>query len=168
MIDFTLPPEVEEIRVKVRSFMDEVVRPSEEKLTAEHGHEGWPRDDTVRLIIEGRKAAHEWGVWLPHMPAEYGGLGLGPTAMAFVSAESARTRLGPFILNAQAPDEGNMHTLLHHGNADQKERYLRPLCDGRLRSCFAMTEPEVAGSEDRKSTRLNSSHSRASRMPSSA
>jgi acyl-CoA dehydrogenase len=146
-IDFTLPPAVEEIRAKVREFMDTVVRPREEELDRKHGHEGWPRDELIQLIIDGRVAAAEWGVWLPHMPPEFGGLGLGPTAMAFVSAESARTRLGPFILNAQAPDEGNMHTLLHHGTDDQKERYLRPLCEGRFRSCFAMTEPEVAGSD---------------------
>jgi acyl-CoA dehydrogenase len=81
------------------------------------------------------------------MPKEWGGLGLSPTAMAFVSAESARTNFGPFILNAQAPDEGNHHTLLHHATDAQKEKYLRPLLEGRIRSCFAMTEPEVAGSD---------------------
>ena len=81
------------------------------------------------------------------MPKEWGGLGLSITAMAFVSAEAARTRFGPFILNAQAPDEGNQHTLLHHANDDQKKRYLEPLLEGRVRSCFAMTEPEVAGSD---------------------
>jgi acyl-CoA dehydrogenase len=69
------------------------------------------------------------------------------TAMAFVSAEAARTNFGPFILNAQAPDEGNQHTLLHHATDAQKEKYLRPLLEGRIRSCFAMTEPEVAGSD---------------------
>jgi acyl-CoA dehydrogenase len=68
-------------------------------------------------------------------------------AMAAVSAEAARTRMGPFMLNCQAPDEGNMHTLLHWATDDQKERYLRPLCEGTARSCFAMTEPEVAGSD---------------------
>jgi len=62
-------------------------------------------------------------------------------------AEAARTTFGPFILNAQAPDEGNQHTLLHHANDEQKENYLRPLLEGRVRSCFAMTEPEVAGSD---------------------
>jgi acyl-CoA dehydrogenase len=81
------------------------------------------------------------------MPPEWGGMGLGPTAMAAVSAEAARTRIGPFILNCQAPDEGNMHTLLHWATDEQKERYLRPLCEGTARSCFAMTEPEVAGSD---------------------
>jgi acyl-CoA dehydrogenase len=74
-------------------------------------------------------------------------MGLGHVAVAAVSAEAARTRLGPFAINAQAPDEGNMHTILHWGTDAQKQKYLRPLCEGRLRSCFAMTEPEVAGSD---------------------
>jgi acyl-CoA dehydrogenase len=64
-----------------------------------------------------------------------------------VSAEAARTNFGPFILNAQAPDEGNQHTLLHHASEEQKQKYLRPLLEGRVRSCFALTEPEVAGSD---------------------
>src|SRR6478672_3577599 len=146
-IDFTLPPDVEETRARVREFMDEVVRPAEEKVYA-NASDGEPdRSDIVRMIIELRQKAHEWNVWLPHMPKEWGGLGLGITAMAFVSAEAARTNFGPFILNAQAPDEGNQHTLLHHANDEQKEKYLRPLLEGRVRSCFAMTEPEVAGSD---------------------
>jgi acyl-CoA dehydrogenase len=74
-------------------------------------------------------------------------MGVGHVAMAAVSAEATKARFGPFALNAQAPDEGNMHTLLHWGNEEQNERYLRPLCEGRVRSCFAMTEPEVAGSD---------------------
>ncbi len=66
--------------------------------------------------------------------------------MAAVSAEAAKTRFGPFALNAQAPDEGNMHTLLHWGTPEQKERYLRPSCHGERRGCFAITEPG-AGSD---------------------
>ncbi len=127
--------------------MNEVVRPAEEKVYANAPNGEPDRSDIVRMIIELRQKAHEWNVWLPHMPKEWGGLGLGITAMAFVSAEAARTNFGPFILNAQAPDEGNQHTLLHHANDEQKERYLRPLLEGRVRSCFAMTEPEVAGSD---------------------
>src|SRR5947209_375426 len=146
-IDFTLPPDVEETRARVREFMDEVVRPAEEKVYA-NAPDGEPdRSDIVRMIIELRQKAHEWNVWLTHMPKEWGGLGLGITAMAFVSAESARTNFGPFILNAQAPAEGNQHPRLHHANDEQKEQYLRPLLEGRVRSCFAMTEPEVAGSD---------------------
>ena len=74
-------------------------------------------------------------------------MALGPTAMAAVSAEAAKVGIGPFVLNAQAPDEGNQHTLLHWATDEQKEKYLRPLCEGTARSCFAMTEPEVAGSD---------------------
>ena len=94
-----------------------------------------------------KEAREEWGLWLPHMPPEWGGMGLGPTAMAAVSAEASKVRIGPFVINAQAPDEGNQHTLLHWGTDEQKERYLKPLCEGTARSCFAMTEPEVAGSD---------------------
>jgi acyl-CoA dehydrogenase len=146
-IDFTLPPDVESIRARVREFMDAEVRPAEEKLQANAPGGEPERRDIVAMIIDLRQKAQEWGVWLPHMPKEWGGLGLSITAMAFVSAEAARTSFGPFVLNAQAPDEGNMHTLLHHANDEQKERYLRPLLEGRVRSCFAMTEPEVAGSD---------------------
>ena len=143
-IDFTFPPEIDEIRERVRAFIRDVVRPIEEKAAADGD---WGRDRWVKAIIELRGAAKEAGLWLPHMPEEWGGMGLGHVAMASVSAEAARSRMGPFALNAQAPDEGNMHTLLHWGTDEQKEKYLKPLCEGVARSCFAMTEPEVAGSD---------------------
>ncbi len=142
-IDFRFPEEIELVRTKVREFCEQVVRPAEKEIAA---HEG-DRKVLVEQVIRMRKAAQEWGLWLPHMPEEWGGMGLGHVAMAAVSAEAAKTRFGPFALNAQAPDEGNMHTLLHWGTPAQKEKYLRPLCQGRARSCFAMTEPEVAGSD---------------------
>jgi acyl-CoA dehydrogenase len=119
------------------------VRPVERRAEAEN----WGREQWIKAIVEMRQAAKEAGLWLPHMPKEWGGMGLGHVAMAAVSAEAGKTRMGPFALNAQAPDEGNMHTLLHWGNDEQKEQYLRPLCEGKVRSCFAMTEPEVAGSD---------------------
>jgi acyl-CoA dehydrogenase len=81
------------------------------------------------------------------MPQEWGGMGLGHVELAMVQAEAAKSYYGPWVLNCQAPDEGNMHTLLHWGTDAQKEKYLRPLCEGRTMSCFAMTEPEVAGSD---------------------
>jgi acyl-CoA dehydrogenase len=142
-IDFSFPPEIDEIRLKVRDFLDEVVRPVEAKADADD----WSRDQWITAIIEMRRAAKEWELWLPHMPEEWGGMGLGHVGMASVSAEAGKTRMGPFALNAQAPDEGNMHTLLHWATDEQKEEYLRPLCEGHKRSCFAMTEPEVAGSD---------------------
>jgi acyl-CoA dehydrogenase len=142
MIDFTFPAEIDDIRLRVREFMDTVVRPVEDRSA------GFERDDWRREIKALRQQAkHEWSLWLPHMPVEWGGMGLGPTAVAAVSAEAGRTSIGPFVLNCQAPDEGNQHTLLHWGTDDQKERYLRPLCEGTARSCFALTEPDVAGSD---------------------
>src|SRR5205823_14444231 len=142
-IDFTLPPDIEEIRRRVREFMEGEVRPAEQKLE----EAGDDRNALIETIIELRQKAKDWELWLPHMPKEWGGLGLGPVGMASVSAEAARARMGPFVLNCQAPDEGNMHTLLHFGTDAQKEAYLRPLCEGVKRSCFAMTEPEVARSD---------------------
>ncbi|HEY3834069.1 MAG TPA: acyl-CoA dehydrogenase family protein [Acidimicrobiia bacterium] len=140
-IDFTLTPELEEIRAKTRDFIDTVVRPLEQGIS-----EG-DRKSLVTAIIEMRTQARERGLWCPHMPTEWGGMGLGHVQLAMVQAEAARSGFGPFALNCQAPDEGNMHTLVHWGTDAQKEKYLRPLCDGVVRSCFAMTEPEVAGSD---------------------
>jgi acyl-CoA dehydrogenase len=142
-IDFTFPPEIDALRLKVRDFVARVVRPAEERIAAREGD----RRFLIQSIIEMRVAARDAGLWLPHMPKEYGGMGLGHVAMAAVSAEAAKSVFGPYALNAQAPDEGNMHTLLHWATDAQKEKYLRPLCDGFARSCFAMTEPEVAGSD---------------------
>lgn len=145
-IDFSLSPELEEIRAKVRAFITDVVAPTERRLEAD-GVAETDRRAYVTELLELRRQAQELGLWLPHMPADWGGMGLGHVQLAMVQAESARTRLGPWVLNCQAPDEGNMHTLLHWGTDAQKERYLRPLCEGRVWSCFAMTEPEVAGSD---------------------
>lgn len=145
-IDFTLAPEHEEIRARVRTFVQETVIPavkpfedSEEKVLT--------REEYLRTIFDLRRRARQEGLWLPHMPKEWGGMGLGHVELAMVQAEAAKTRLGPWVLNCAAPDEGNMHTLLHWGTDEQKERYLRPLLDGGKMSCFAMTEPEVAGSD---------------------
>jgi acyl-CoA dehydrogenase len=147
-IDFTFPPEIEQVRQRVREFITGVVAPAEADLRGStSGDRRQDRRATIETIMKLRLQAREWGLWLPHMPTEWGGMGLGPTAMAAVSAEAARTSFGPFVLNCQAPDEGNQHTLLHWGTPEQKERYLRPLCEGTARSCFAMTEPDVAGSD---------------------
>ncbi len=144
-IDFTLSPETEAIRQKVRTFIQETVLPAvrtfddEEKVTT--------RDEYLRIIFALRQQAKDEGLWLPHMPKEWGGMGLGHVDLAMVQSEAAKTRLGPWILNCQAPDEGNMHTLLHWATDEQKEQYLKPLLEGKVMSCFAMTEPEVAGSD---------------------
>lgn len=81
------------------------------------------------------------------MPEEWGGLGVGPLGMALISEACGVSGLASLGLNAMAPDEGNMHTLLLAGTPEQLETYLRPLAEGRVRSCFAMTEPDVASSD---------------------
>src|SRR5690606_22010563 len=140
-IDFTLAPEHEEIRQRVRAFIQEVVIPASEVLGDRD------RDAYIRGIFALREKAQAEGLWLPHVPKEWGGMGLGDVELAMVQSKAAMARLGPRVVNCQAPDEDNMHTLLHWGTDEQKEKYLRPLVEGRKMSCFAMTEPEVAGSD---------------------
>ncbi|WP_219471724.1 acyl-CoA dehydrogenase family protein [Nonomuraea rhizosphaerae] len=140
-IDFTLAPEHEAIRDRVRTFIQDTVIPAVEEVPESD------RDAYLRTIFRLREKAKAEGLWLPHMPKEWGGMGLGHVELAMVQSEAAKTRLGPWVLNCSAPDEGNMHTLLHWADKAQKEKYLRPLLDGVKMSCFAMTEPEVAGSD---------------------
>ena len=146
-IDFSLTPELEAIRARVRTFVDDVIRPGGAIIDGEGGAEPLDGKDRLKALIGMRKQAHAEGLWLPHMPEEWGGMGLGHVELAMVQAEAARSYYGPWVLNCQAPDEGNMHTLLHWATDAQKEKYLRPLCEGTTWSCFAMTEPEVAGSD---------------------
>jgi len=143
-IDFTLSPELEDLRLRVREFIQTVVKPGEAKIGDRDNIE---RGDYLKVLIHMRSEAKAAGLWLPHMPREWGGMGLGHVDLAMVQAEAAKAYYGPWVLNCQAPDEGNMHTLLHWATDAQKEKYLRPLCDGVAMSCFAMTEPEVAGSD---------------------
>jgi acyl-CoA dehydrogenase len=145
-IDFSLSPELEEIRINVRTFINEVVKPEEQRIESEKLRDT-DRRAYVKALIGLRAKAKEAGIWLPHMPKEWGGMGLGHVQLAMVQAEAAKTSLGPWVFNCQAPDEGNMHTLHHWGTDEQREKYLRPLLDGTVQSCFAMTEPEVAGSD---------------------
>ncbi|MBB5777677.1 acyl-CoA dehydrogenase family protein [Nonomuraea jabiensis] len=140
-IDFTLAPEHEEIRKRVRAFIQGTVIPAVEEVKESD------RDAYLRTIFRLRSQAKAEGLWLPHMPKEWGGMGLGHVELAMVQSEAAKTRVGPWVLNCMAPDEGNMHTLLHWATDEQKEKYLRPLLAGTQMSCFAMTEPEVAGSD---------------------
>ena len=88
MIDFSFEPEIEEVRLKVRKFMDTEVRPAWEATDESD------RSAVVRTIVKLRaQARNDWNLWLPHMPKEWGGMGLGPTAMAAVSAEAAKVSI---------------------------------------------------------------------------
>jgi acyl-CoA dehydrogenase len=136
LIDFELPPEIKDVQQRVAKFVREEVLPLEAAAAGSF--------DAVLERLRG--AAKAAGLWNPHLPPEYRGLGLSPLGMAIVSQECGVSGLASLALNAMAPDEGNMHLLLAAGTPAQRERYLRPLADGAVRSCFAMTE-RAAGSD---------------------
>jgi len=103
------------------------------------------RDLTAELKAK-RDLVKSKGMWTPHLPKEYGGLGLKLSEFAQVSEELGRSPLGHYVFNCQAPDIGNTEILISHGTEEQKRTYLEPLIRGDVRSCFSMTEPEHAGS----------------------
>src|SRR5918911_1108228 len=105
-----------------------------------------PFRELVPALEEKRRMVKSLGLWAPHLPREYGGMGLTLSEFAHVSEELGRTPLGHYLFNCQAPDVGNMEILMAHATPEQKELYLWPLIRGEMRSCFSMTEPEHAGS----------------------
>jgi acyl-CoA dehydrogenase len=142
VIDFTIPDELHEVLGRVRAYVQEDVLPAEAAVVEPH--------DILKSwhVIEGlRERARKRGIYVPHLPQEWGGLGVGVLGMALISQECGVSALASLGLNAMAPDEGNMHTLLIAGTPEQLSRYLRPLAEGHVRSCFAMTEPDVASSD---------------------
>jgi acyl-CoA dehydrogenase len=141
-IDFTIPPDLRDLLDRVRAFIEEDVLPAESEIEDPHDVlKSW------HVVDRLRDRARERGIYTPHLPEEWGGLGVGVLGMSLISQECGRSGLASLGLNAMAPDEGNMHTLLIAGNEEQLETYLRPLAEGRTRSCFAMTEPDVASSD---------------------
>lgn len=141
MIDFGLDPQVQELRERVRAFVRDVAIPAEPRDAPGHG-----LDDALRAELQA--AARAAGVFAPQVPVELGGLGLDMRATAVVFEEAGYSVLGPQALNCAAPDEGNMHLLHVVADDAQRERYLRPLAAGELRSCFAMTEPAPGAGSD--------------------
>jgi acyl-CoA dehydrogenase len=139
---FTIPADLEALLVRVREYVAEDAVPAERELADPTDLlASWP------VVERLRERARERGLFVPHMPPGYGGLGVGVMGMALISQEVGAAPLAALGLNAMAPDEGNMHTLLLAGSDEQKERWLRPLAAGSIRSCFAMTEPDVASSD---------------------
>jgi acyl-CoA dehydrogenase len=135
VIDFSLPPELEALRDRTAAFVRDVVIPFEgDPRQGPHG----PTDELRADMVA---AARDAGLLSPHVGKAYGGLGLGHVGKAVVFEEAGYSLLGPIALNISAPDEGNMHLLEVVADDEQKERFLRPLAEGRTRSMFAMTEP---------------------------
>ena len=139
-MDFSIPPALAPILATLRRFVDEEVVPLEAQARAEGFLAVEPR---LRALRERARTA---GWWLPQIAREHGGMGLSVLEHGLVSEVLGRSPLGHYALNCQAPDAGNMELLLEFGTEAQRERWLRPLLAGEIRSCFAMTEPEHAGS----------------------
>lgn len=140
MIDFSIPPELESHRESVAAFMKQHVYPNESAFVEE---EGLP----VELEQELQRKVKAQGLWGPNLPREWGGMGIGFIGQALLNEIIGRSVFAPRLFGSAAPDAGNAELLIISATAEQKEEYLRPLAAGEVRSCFAMTEPEVAGSD---------------------
>ncbi len=141
-MDFSIPPELQDLQLRTRAFIREEVIPFEQDPRQDrHG----PGDDLKREL---NALARRAGLLSPHVSPEYGGLGLSHVGRAVVFEEAGYSVLGPLALNISAPDEGNMHLLEHVATPAQKSRWLAPLARADLRSCFAMTEPPPGAGSD--------------------
>jgi acyl-CoA dehydrogenase len=129
--------EIQELRERYRAFMEEHVYPNERALHA----------DDAELIRSLQAKAKEQGLWAPHVPPEAGGSGQGFLAYAHLNEEIGRSTYAQLVFGCQAPDAGNAEILHLYGTDEQKQRWLKPLVAGEIRSFFSMTEPEVPGSD---------------------
>lgn len=140
-MDFSLSPSLLELKHRTATFIQDHVIP-EERYIEEHALL------PAEKIADLRRLAREAGLFVPHVEKEWGGLGLDMREQSVVFEEAGHSLLGPLALNCSAPDEGNMHLLELVATEKQKERYLRPLVAGEIRSCFAMTEPPPGAGAD--------------------
>jgi acyl-CoA dehydrogenase len=143
-MDFTLPPEIENIRLRTREFVEQHVLPLEDDPENFSEHENIPLE-RIRPVQEKAKAA---GLWAPQSPKEFGGMALPIVGWAAMYEEAARSLFGPLAFNCMAPDDGNMNLLARVGTPAQKEKWLRPIVEGKVKSSFAMTEPAPGGGSD--------------------
>jgi acyl-CoA dehydrogenase len=141
MMDFSLSAELCELQERTRSFISEQVMPLEDSVpAAAHGPSKALREE---LVARARAA----GLLTPHASRDMGGLGLSHVAKAVVFEEAGYSWLGPTAMNIHAPDEGNIHLMEAVATPAQKAQWLVPQVRGEIRSCFAMTEPDGAGSD---------------------
>ena len=137
---FDISPRVASLLTVVRDFVRQELIPIELDFI----NQGFQAVEPV--LNEKRRQVKALGLWLPQAPRDCGGLGLSLFEHGLVSQELGQSPIGHYAFNCQAPDSGNIEILIEHGTPEQKERFLRPLLNGDIRSCFSMTEPEHAGS----------------------
>jgi len=139
-MDFNIPEKIKIITGMMDEFVEKEIIPLEPEFLTKTFREMLP------VLEEKRKMVKQMELWAPNHPEEYGGMGLNLVEHAFVSESLGRSPLGHYIFGCHAPDAGNIEILHLYGTDEQKEEYLEPLVDGRIRSCFSMTEVELAGS----------------------
>lgn len=142
MTDWMLTPELSALRARIRAVIDERVIPAEQTILAEDRAGSRETLSAIQADVRAR------GLWTPHLPKDFGGLGLGVMGMAALFREMGRSPVGAKAFNCDAPDQGNMDLLLKAGSAAIKARYLRPLCAAEITSAFCMTEPAPGAGSD--------------------
>jgi acyl-CoA dehydrogenase len=139
-MDFSLPERLERLLPTLRAFVEDEVQPLEAAFLSQ------PFSSLLPALGGLRQRARDLGLWLPYLPAQWGGQGLSLTEYAHVSEWLGRSPLGHYVCNCQAPDVGNIEVLIEHGTPAQQAQLLAPLLRGETRSCFSMTEPDYPGS----------------------
>jgi len=129
---------------RVQAFMDEHVYPNEQRFQDEIERNRWLPPKIIEELKAKARAAALWNLFLP---GEEHGAGLTNLEYAPLCETMGRSRMAPEVFNCSAPDTGNMEVLVRYGTPEQKDRWLKPLLSGEIRSCFAMTEPNVASSD---------------------
>ena len=145
-MDFEYSPKVEELRQKVQGFMDDYVYPNEKTYYEQLDSQGdrWQIPPILEELKQQAKAQNLWNLFLPE--SDYG-YGLSNLEYAPLSEIMGRVHWASEVFNCSAPDTGNMEVLSRYGTQEQQDRWLQPLLNGEIRSCFAMTEPAVASSD---------------------
>jgi acyl-CoA dehydrogenase len=147
-MDFNPSPEVAELRERVLDFIDAEIYPREREIMEALDAEVGPGVPYPQRLVEVREKAKGEGLWNLFMPDERFGPGLKNWEYGLLCEEMGRSPMAaPMAFNCSAPDTGNMEILAEHGTPEQRERWLEPLLEGKIRSCFSMTEPEVSGSD---------------------
>src|SRR5689334_86345 len=142
---FEFSDKVKDLQKRVQAFMDEYIYPNEKIYYAQVA-EG-DRWQPVQIIEDLKPIAREKGLWNLFLPESEYGAGLTNTEYAPLCELMGRSVFAPEVFNCSAPDTGNMEVLTRYGSEEHKERWLKPLLEGEIRSCFAMTEPDVASSD---------------------
>jgi acyl-CoA dehydrogenase len=146
-VDFSPSDRVTSLLERIGEFMDEHVYPVEHEAVTALDEEVGRGVPYPGVVVELRERAKAEGLWNLFLPDERYGAGLTNWEYGMLCEQMGRSAIAPLVFNCAAPDTGNMEILAEHGTEEQKERWLRPLLEGEIRSCFSMTEPETSGSD---------------------